>query len=203
MLTQLTTLKNRLGIPEIDTTNDALLTTAIQAVSARFDRETNRVLARTANATFEFDACEVELCLPCYPLEAVTKFELKTDESAGWTEQTGVKYLIRSSCIVSLERPLDTPTLVPSTLAALARVTYTGGYVLPGTDPLPPIPPATLLPADLEQAAVEQVAYWFTNRERLGLVRLWEYHGTYRQFGALELEPTARAVLERYRRYRL
>jgi hypothetical protein len=37
MLTTLSTLKSRLPIPEADTTNDALLTSAIKALSARFD----------------------------------------------------------------------------------------------------------------------------------------------------------------------
>jgi len=37
-------------------------------------------------------------------------------------------------------------------------VTYTAGYVLPGDTPAAG---QTALPDDLEQAAVEQVAYWF------------------------------------------
>ena len=37
-------------------------------------------------------------------------------------------------------------------------MTLTGGYVLPGTTPSAG---QTALPDDLEQAAVEQVAYWF------------------------------------------
>ena len=42
MLAQLSTVKSRLQILDIDTTYDALLTNAIQALSARFDKETNR-----------------------------------------------------------------------------------------------------------------------------------------------------------------
>jgi hypothetical protein len=45
-----------------------------------------------------------------------------------------------------------------------ARVTYTGGFVLPGDTPAPGQTP---LPPDLEQAAIEQVAYWFRNRAGL------------------------------------
>ena len=47
MLTTLSTVKTRLAISEADTTNDAILTAAIKSVSARFDKETNRPLART------------------------------------------------------------------------------------------------------------------------------------------------------------
>ena len=75
MLTTLSTVKARLSIPEADTTNDALLTTAIKTVSARFDKETNRTLARTESATFEFDCQDTEVSPPCYPIESATKFE--------------------------------------------------------------------------------------------------------------------------------
>ena len=47
MLTQLLTIKSRLNIPAADVTNDALLTLAIEAFSARSYRECNRTFART------------------------------------------------------------------------------------------------------------------------------------------------------------
>jgi hypothetical protein len=156
MITQLATLKSRLQILPTDTTYDALLTTAIRALSARFDKETNRTLARTENATFEFDPQDTELCPPCYPIETVTKFETKSSELTGWIEVSAVQYVIRHSCIISLQTPLN---LQLSTFnLQLARVSYTGGYVLPGTTPAAGQTP---LPDDLEQAAVEQIAFWF------------------------------------------
>src|SRR5579864_3614695 len=108
MLTQLSTVKARLAIPEADTSNDALLTSAIKAVSARFDKETSRTLARTASVTFEFPADDTEVSPPCYPIESVTKFETKTTEAEGWQEKTDVDYLIRSACVISLAFPLST-----------------------------------------------------------------------------------------------
>jgi hypothetical protein len=107
MLIQLSTVKARLSLPSADTTYDALLTTAILAVSSRFDHETSRTLARTENATHEFDPGDTEILVPCYPIESVAKFELKTSESAGWLEQTDVEYLIRHSCIISLPSPIS------------------------------------------------------------------------------------------------
>lgn len=44
MLTQLITVKARLSILDSDTSQDPLLTNALKAVSARFDKETNRTL---------------------------------------------------------------------------------------------------------------------------------------------------------------
>ena len=104
MLTTLATVKARLVIPEIDTQYNAILTNAIAGFSARFDTETNRTLARTVAATHEFPSDETEICLPCYPVESVTRFDLKTTETEGWLEQTSVDFLIRSRCVLSLSR---------------------------------------------------------------------------------------------------
>ena len=152
MLTQLTTVKDRLALTV--NTYDTLLTNAIKSVSTRFDQITNRTLARTISATQEFSADKTELILSCYPLESVTKLELKSTEAEGWVEQTGIDYLIRNACVVSLASRLGT-------WRDQGRITYTGGYVLPGTTPGAG---QTALPYDLEQAAIEQVAYWFHNQ---------------------------------------
>jgi hypothetical protein len=192
MITQLSTIKARLGIDPIELRYDALLTNAILAVSARFDKECNRVLARTINATHEFADCEREIVPLCYPIESVSKFELKSSEAEGWVEQTGVGYLIRRSCVISLLSPLSDST------HALGRVTYNGGYVLPGATPAVG---QTGLPDDIEQAAVEQIAAWFQMREMLGLVRHWPKGGVYQQFAQTELLLVVRAVLEKYRRW--
>src|SRR5438045_2158333 len=140
MLTSLTAIKSRLAITVTDF--DDLLTNALKAVSARFDNECNRRFARTVNATQEFSAEEIELRPLCYPIESVSKFELKTNETDGWSEQPGIEFLIRRQCVISLALPLGT-------FREQARVTYTGGYVLPGTSPGAG---QTALPDDLEQA---------------------------------------------------
>jgi len=189
MLAQLSTIKSRLSI--VDSDSDALLTNAIKAVSARFDNECNRTFARAANATHEFSADDLELRPPCYPIESVGKLELKTNEADGWSEQTGVPYLIRRQCVVSLALPLGI-------FREQGRVTYTGGYVLPGTTPGAG---QTALPDDLEQAAVEQVAYWYQNRDKLGLVRIWPHDGTYETFAQLDLLLQVKAVLRKYERW--
>ena len=63
MLTQLSTIKSRLAI--LDSDSDALLTNALKAVSARFDNECNRTFTRAVNATYEFNAEEIELPDDC------------------------------------------------------------------------------------------------------------------------------------------
>ena len=83
---------------------------------------------------------------------------------------------------------------------SLARVTYTAGYVLPDTTPSAGQTP---LPDDLEQAAVEQVCYWFQNRDKLGIDTMWPHEGTYQKFTQLDLLRDVKAVLKRYERWSL
>jgi hypothetical protein len=189
MLTQLSTVKDRLAITV--TTYDTLLTNAIKAVSDRFDKLTNRTLSRMVDTTQEFVANDTEIILACYPLEAVSKFELKSNETEGWIERTGVDYLIRNSCVISLNTRLGTDN-------QQGRITYTGGYVLPGATPGAG---QTALPNDLEQAAVEQVAYWYRNKDTLGLIRNWPSGGTYQVFARAELLPSVEASLKPYERW--
>jgi hypothetical protein len=92
MLIELGTMKARLGLDEITVKDDLLLTAAIRGISARFDRECGRTLERREGITQEFDGDQVELRLGCFPVESVSRFELKETEAAGWVEQTGVDY---------------------------------------------------------------------------------------------------------------
>ena len=121
------------------------------------------------------------------------------EEAKGWIEQTNVTYLIRSNCIVSLQSPLSTTGgLSRSDQPSTCRLTYTGGYVMPGTSPGAG---QTTLPADLEQAALEQLAYWFQNRDKLGLLRYRPNQGTYIQLDKLDLLPSVAAVLRQHARF--
>ncbi len=192
MLTLLSTLKLRLAIPEIDTTQDALLTFAIEAVSARFDQECNRTLARTVDFQQEFPADANEIVARCHPVETVTRFETKATEAAGWEEQTAPGFLVRSKCVISLEQALES--------GWLGRVTYPGGFVLPGHTPGPGQTP---LPRDLEHAAIEQAAAWFLNRDKVGLLRHWPSAGTYILLAQGPLLPAVAAILNRYRRWKI
>ena len=198
MLAQLATVKARLDILPGDTSQDDLLTRAIEAVSARFDHECNRTLARTVGATEEFRAGDTEVIARCYPIETVTKFELKTSETEGWVEQVGASYVVRGGCVISLRIPLS---LVPEVSWAgpqVARVSYTGGYVLPGTTPGAG---QVALPADIESAAVEQVVVWFQQRDKLGLIRHWPSGGTFLVFAQLPLLAQVTAALRPHQRW--
>ena len=194
MLSTLANLKSRLAIPDLDVQHDDLLTTALTALSSAFDKYTNRTLARTANTTHEFAGNDTEILPPVYPIESVSKFELKTSESEGWIEQTNITYLVRNSSVISLASPF----CILNSAFCIARVTLTGGFVLPGDTASAGQTP---LPPDLEQAAIEQVAYWFRNRDKIGLIRNWPHQGTYEQFTETDLLPTVLAILRKYERW--
>ena len=198
MMTQLATVKERLGILPADTQYDGLLTRAIAAVSARFDRECNRVFARTVGFTQEFPATEAEIIASCYPIEAVSKLELKTSEVEGWVEQTGIDYVVRRACVISLKGSFGVLARGLASEAGLGRVTYTGGYVMPGTTPGAG---QAALPADLEHAVIEQVAAWFYNKEKVGLIRHWPDVGAYVVLSQLPLLPEVAAMIRPYRRW--
>jgi hypothetical protein len=141
---------------------------------------------------------DTEIVARCYPIETVSKFELKTSEDEGWLEQTGRGYLVRQGCVISLSAPLSFIPQVSFTCTGLGRVTYTGGYVVPGTATAAG---QTGLPADLESAVVEQVAAWFQQRDKLGLLRYWPSGGIFLAFAQLPLLPQVTASLRPHRRW--
>jgi hypothetical protein len=148
------------------------------------------IRGRTVDATHEFRADETVIILPCYPLETIGKFEFKISESTGWLLQTP-DHLIRRHSIINLLEPLGA-------VAQLARITYTGGYVLPGTTPAPG---QFALPKDLEAAATEQAAAWFLRRDLLGLVRHWPNTGTYLVISQAPLLLSVQSLLRRHERW--
>jgi hypothetical protein len=198
MLTLLPTLKARLAILPTDTQHDDLLMAVIRGITARFDRECRRTLARTVDYAQEFPIARLHIAARCYPVETVSRFEIKESEAAGWVEQTGVEHLVRSSCLISLEVPLWYGRSGAGNRPAAARVIYTGGYVLPGTTPAPG---QTALPEDLERAAIEQAVFWFQTRDIVGVVRQWPRDGSYVQFTDLDLLPSVRSTLNHHRRW--
>jgi len=192
MLSTLPTVKARLEIPAVDITHDDLLTSFIAAVSAAFDKKCNRTFGR-AEVTQEFPADQTEIILTSYPYQSITVFSLKSTEAEGWLDQPEPEFLVRNSCVISLPTPLGTSR-------QQARLVYTGGYVVPGDTISPGMTP---LPDDLQQAAIEQVASWFQNRDKLGLEVHWPKGGVYQRLSQLPLLPQVESVLQPYRRWSL
>src|SRR5260221_14495233 len=120
-----------------------MLTNLLRHVSARFAAECNRIFDYGSALTHEFRANQVNIVIDRPPIELVSQFDLKSSESEGWIVQSDVGYLLSpQKCVVELSERLGSAR-------QLARVTYTGGYVLPGTSTTGN---QIALPDDIEQA---------------------------------------------------
>lgn len=160
MLAKLSSLKERLGIPQHETAQDKILNFYLRMTSYRFEKECNRFFARKEDFCEEFPADETEIVVCRYPIESVRGIEVMSDPAAGWEPVVEAIYVIHNKCVVSLLKPVGN-------WKQRARIIYTGGFVLPGN---PCGVGQTPLPEDLELACIEQSAYLYQNRERLGLV---------------------------------
>src|SRR5882724_12522022 len=61
--------------------------------------------------------------------------------------------------------------------------------------------PQIPLPDDVEQACIEQVAFWYSRRTQLGLLSISSDAGVVQQFQSTDLLPQVRATLKRYERW--
>jgi hypothetical protein len=192
MLTTLSTLKTRLGLDLFDTTNDPVLTSLLAHVSARFAAECNRVFDYGAGLTYEFRADQMNVVVDHPPIQAVAQFDLKSTESEGWLLQSSISYLLSPTrSVIELAQPLGSSR-------QFGRVTYTGGYILPGNSPTGN---QIALPDDLEQVCIEQVAYWYQRRAQLGLVSLSSGDNIVQKYLSSDLLPQVKAVLSHYERW--
>ena len=195
MLTQLATLKSRLAIDPFDIKDDTLLTNLILLVTARFENQTNRKLAYAQNITDDFQGDETELRVSHYPVDETqpVTFQRLTKASEGWQSVPSAEFVLRAGCIISLISEIGR-------WKEQIRVTYSGGYVLPGSNP-PPSTPNPQLPDDLQQSCVEQCAYLYQNKDRLGLAMVAQEGGRIQQFPRIDFLPSVAATLAKYERW--
>lgn len=203
-LTQLTTLKARLGIDTFELSFDTQLNNLIALVSGRFAKFCRRDFDRQASVTQEFEGDQTELVVNRYPLESVGAFHLKANETDGWELQSDVDYLIKGSasgvpCIITLSGELGANN-------ERLRVTYTGGYVLPGTAVGAG---QTALPADIDAACAEQCAFLWQRRDQLGIASVSAPQGGSFQLNPMsviepwDLIPAVKNLLMQYERWQL
>lgn len=189
-LCQLTTLKSRLGLGAEDVVDDALLAEIIAAVSGRFESECNRRFARTEDATYQFRADIMNIFVDRFPIEAVVSFHVKANETDGW-EAAVVDYLIGPTLsVIELSSPIGTSKQI-------GRVTFDGGYVLPGSTPSAG---QTALPVEIEEACLRQCQFLFQNRQRLGFASVAGEGGSVSTI-VKDLLPDVEAVVRKHERW--
>jgi hypothetical protein len=189
MLTTLTLVKARLGLPDADVKDDDLLTQIIALVSARFENECNRKFGY-ASQVDEFEGDETELRVSRYPIDsnvAIT-FDLKSGESTGWMAQTNFDYVVRMGTVISLAGMLGRDKDV-------LRVTYSGGYLLPDGGA-----GSVALPDDLTTQATEQCVFIYQNKDRVGIKSMSSQGGSI-NIDNLDLLASARAVIAKHERW--
>lgn len=71
----------------------------------------------------------------------------------------------------------------------------------PDPQPLHPDSLPRRLPSDLKNAAIEQVAFWFANRQKRRGIPNWPAGGNYAQLADTDLLPSVRAIVKRYARF--
>jgi hypothetical protein len=113
------------GALQADTSYDGAIAALGKGVAERMQRQCNRQFARVVGATHEFDAACDHVLLPRYPVEAITKVDLRESLAAGWIDQGAVN--------LTVENLRESSGLVEffSALGAYGtrvRLTYTGGY---------------------------------------------------------------------------
>lgn len=190
-------LKSALLAPELrdDTSLDATLMALGLGVAVAFERDCNRSFARVANAVAEFSGGRCHYVLPRYPVEAVTKTELRRSLSGVWEEGDLVTDRDDSAGIIYFDE-------LPRT--SRVRVTYTGGYWFnTSEDPEnPEVRPenAAPLPDDLNLAWLQQCTAIYQRTPKLG-VPMNTTQST-AQAQAVYLSDVA-ATLAAYRRHQL
>ncbi|MCX7723545.1 MAG: hypothetical protein N2379_10900 [Verrucomicrobiae bacterium] len=190
MLATVAQLKSVLGLPAHDVADDEQLEFILQAVTARFERETDRRFGYLSGAVYEFAARDTRVLPNRLPVWKVLRFEEKSLAADEWVEVQAPRLAIRHG-VIYLAWPL--PCTGP-----VARVIYDGGYILPGQAPVEGVEP---LPADLQNAALRQAAYWWQRRNQLGLVSISGEGGAITQFASQDLLPEVVATLEKYQRF--
>jgi hypothetical protein len=161
-LIQLTTLKTRLGIPPEDTANDAVLAHIIELCGQVFEEFCGRKFEYQAEDTVtqpvDFGRFLWAKRLPVWSVGAVS---YRVPGSSDWVTAAGGAAPHIGHSAVCLD--WDIVRALPDD--GEVRAVYAGGYLMPGAQAVEGV---EYLPKTIELAAVEQCAFLFQNRNRLG-----------------------------------
>ena len=181
-------------------------------VAAMLESFCNRKLARASDDLYETNADRLVVVLPRYPVEAISKVEVRSNIEEGWQDQGDPDQLLfnrRDEAGI-----VDIGGWLGGRYQRL-RFTYTGGYwfetLEPTDDGFPSTMPdtATALPADLKFAWLQQCAEAWKVRAKLGIAITAQpvdprtQAMLARSLDSLPLLPEVQAILRSYMRYQL
>lgn len=195
----LAALKARLGLTGAD--HDAVLTAILAGLKDRFETEADRPLIVTPAAVTEYFTGQGEfLQLRRYPVVSITSikiaYDYDFDSATALVANTDYRLVNDGKKGVLWRMYSDWPASPPDCIQAIWRGGYAAAGVTPGTG-------ETALPADLQEAAIQQASYWWQQRDKVGLASVGYQGGSVSTYAQAELLRDVRAVLERYRRVSL
>ncbi len=192
------------------TTYDVQIAAIGKGVAAELERYCNRKFLRTVADTFECSADLRHQVLPRYPIEALTKIEIRYSLADGWADQGVISDLVWN---IAEQAGLVTFPIRPGFNQARLRFTWTGGYFFETLEPTDGGYPTAVpsgsfaLPADLILAWQLQCEHIWTQRDKLGLAIGKDVHSENARvipsLAQIELLPTVRAKLVPLIRYAL
>lgn len=182
------------------TTYNDVIANIGRGVAGRFDTFCCRNFKRVVDDTFTVSADRRHLVVMRYPLESVSKVELREDAVDGWDELTGV--------VQNLDEAAGLVLLVAVQGNALnrIRITYTGGYWFDDSeDESGSLPTgATALPDELQFAWLLQCERVWEIHDKLGKAVSGSRDTTpMPSLAMLELVPEVKEVLRHYVRYQM
>jgi len=203
-LTRLARVKNHLGIAAAEAKYDVELVQAINEASAQIESYAGRYFR---SRTWTHDGTTLprlsstggtRLWLPAYPITSVTSLKLEPTGSAmtAWNGTSG-DYAVRAlEGIIELVSGWsfwDAPNVV--------ELTYVGGFLDSPTAAQASFYGWTSAAADVEAAAVQQVAWFWSSKDRHREgVTSRSFEGVTTAFMTDALLPEVKEKLERYRR---
>ena len=196
-LGSLTLLKSRLLPAQAvaQTDQDGAITLLGLGVARWFEQLCDRRFDRVEGDIYLTRSDRTYVVVPRYPLETVTGLDwLLIDSNAGAWMPSGLPYLLfPHSGLIDFAEAIGTRDMQ-------LRVTYTGGYWWDQTEDNSGVLPtgAFPLPNDLQYAWLEQAAFLFERRNKLGLEKI-THNGTFAVAPA-DLLPHVSRILASYRR---
>lgn len=190
-------IKDRMGLTNTD--HDSTINRLILGVEQMFDNETRRkLLQNTLDETEYYTGQGPHLQLRRYPVISITSIVVSYDytfNETALTENTDYRLINNGKKGVIYRVYSDWSSLEDS-----IQIAYRGGYCpagqTPGTGEI-------VMPADLREAAIEQVCFLFQRRNDLGLAGVSFEGGSMSKFSSIKLLPLVEDVLKKHRRPQL
>jgi len=200
-LSSLAVLKAWLLAPSLvsGTDYDAQITALGLGVAASLETFCNRKFARVTDDLFETTADRQRLVVLRYPIETISKIEIRDDLSIGWVDQGTVNDVLFN--LREAAGLLEFAGYLGASFSRI-RITYTGGYWFDTTEDASGTLPsgAAALPGDLKLAWLTQCEFLWGQRDKLG-INIAEKPTPSPALAQVELLPAVKQMIRTYVRY--